>query len=113
MKNLSVVSVKKSNKKLKLYFTKDELTKLLQHYSIGVSKGKWKDYSINFTCNEAFFHFHRNTFEKPITSIIKNNSKKKQKNIYKLFNNNQIMLYDTLDNLFIYLRRRNIILVKR
>ena len=60
MKTLNVVSNKKTNKKHRLYFTKDELTKILQHYSIGVSKGRWKDYSINFTNNEAFFHFHRN-----------------------------------------------------
>ena len=113
MINLNLILVKKSNKKHRLYFTKDELTKILQHYAMGVSKGRWKDYSMNFTNNEAFFNFHRNTFEKPVTSIIKNKAKKKQENIYKLFNNNQIMLYDNLDKLFIYLRRKNIRLIKK
>ena len=59
MINLNLILVKKSNKKHRLYFTKDELTKILQHYAMGVSKGRWKDYSMNFTNNEAFFNFHR------------------------------------------------------
>ena len=113
MKNFDLIYVKKTNIIHNLYFTKEELTKILQYYSMGVSKGKWKDYSINFTINEAFFHFYKNTSEKPITSIIKNQSKKKQKKIYKLFNNNKVMLYDNLNGLITYLKRKNIRLVKK
>ena len=31
-----------------LYFSKDELAKILNLYSKGVSNGEWKDYAIDF-----------------------------------------------------------------
>ena len=39
----------------KLYFSKSELTKILNCYAIGVSNGNWKDYALNFKSNEAIF----------------------------------------------------------
>ena len=41
----------------KLYFSKLELSKILNCYSIGVSNGSWKDYALNFRSNEAIFFF--------------------------------------------------------
>ena len=57
--------------KSKLYFSKKELTKILQYYSFGVSKGRWKDYSIQFEINTAYFHIYKNFSEKPLLSIFK------------------------------------------
>ena len=34
-----------------LYFSKDELAKILNLYSKGVSNGEWKDYAIDFNKN--------------------------------------------------------------
>ena len=39
----------------KLYFSKSELSKILNCYSLGVSNGNWKDYALNFKSNEAIF----------------------------------------------------------
>ena len=39
----------------KLFFSNSELGKILSCYSVGVSKGKWKDYAISFKNNEVNF----------------------------------------------------------
>ena len=36
---------------------KDELSKILNLYSKGVSTGEWKDYAMDFKKNDAFLHF--------------------------------------------------------
>ena len=43
----------------KLYFSKSELSKILNCYSVGVSNGNWKDYALNFKSNEAIFSFYK------------------------------------------------------
>ena len=48
-----------------LYFSKSELSKILNCYSIGVSNGNWKDYSLNFKTNEAVFSFYKHTLTSP------------------------------------------------
>ena len=35
----------------KLYFSKTELSKILNCYAVGVSNGNWKDYALNFNSN--------------------------------------------------------------
>mgnify|MGYP001270761597 CR=1 FL=1 len=69
MNYYSSLSHKFINKNSKLYFTKKELTRILEYYSFGVSKGKWKDYSIQFEINTAYFHIYKNFSEKPLLSI--------------------------------------------
>ena len=54
MRSVSSTSIPNNHK---LYFSKVELTKILNCYSIGVSNGKWKDYALNFNKNEAIFSF--------------------------------------------------------
>ena len=49
------VSSSSSTNNHKLYFSKAELSKILNCYSIGVSNGNWKDYALNFNTNEAIF----------------------------------------------------------
>lgn len=114
MNNYSSLSHKLSNKNLKLYFTKEELTRILEYYSFGVSMGKWKDYSINFSQTEAYFHFYKSSSENPIISISKKKSKKNKINNFELHQGYNRFLFDTsLDNLFSYLKRKNLKLVKK
>ena len=55
----------------KLYFSKSELSKILNLYSIGVSKGNWKDYALNFKTNEAIFSFYKHTLALPDCTLSK------------------------------------------
>jgi len=114
MNNYGSLSHKFHNKTLKLYFTKKELTRILEYYSFGVSKGEWKDYAIDFTQSEAYFHFYRNFYEKPIISISKKKSKKSKINNFELRQGYNKFLFNTsLNNLFSYLKRKNLKLVKK
>ena len=63
----------------KLFFSKNELSKILSCYSLGVSRGNWKDYSINFNKNEAnfFIYKHFNSFPDCILTKYKKNRKNK------------------------------------
>ena len=61
----------RSNHNSKLYFSKYELNSILSFYSFGVSKGNWKDYSINFNNNEAKFCFYKHTLVSPEYALIK------------------------------------------
>ena len=45
MDSVSSTSISNNHK---LYFSKSELSKILNCYSIGVSNGNWKDYALNF-----------------------------------------------------------------
>ena len=105
MNNYVPISHKLPNKKLKLYFTKKELTRILKYYSLGVSKGKWKDYAIDFRHNEAYFHFYKSCSEKPSISILKKTTKKNEGNSFNLQQGyNRFLLNSSFDNLFIYLK---------
>ena len=73
----------------KLYFSKVELTKILTCYSIGVSNGNWKDYSLYFNKNEAIFSFYKHTLASPECILKKFKEKKKKKNFYKFIINNK------------------------
>ena len=46
---MNLVSPSKKIHNSKLFFSKEELKKILNCYSLGVSRGNWKDYAINFT----------------------------------------------------------------
>ena len=60
-----------SNHNSKLYFSKYELNKILSCYALGVEKGYWKDYSINFRPNEASFSIYKNSLSLPVYSLVK------------------------------------------
>lgn len=113
MNTIRSISHKYQNKKLEIYFTKKELTKILQYYSFGVAKAKWRDYSIGFSSNQANFHIYRNFSEKPIISICKKKTKIKQSsNFYMFYENKMYQLDKRLDELFAYKQRLNISIVK-
>ena len=110
MKNINTISHKNINKS-NLYFTRKEFSKILNYYSLGVAKGNWRDYSIDFTKYEAYFHFYKNTSEKPSISIIKNKNKKNNFRVY--YGLREPLFSNKLENLFSYINRKNIKLIKR
>ena len=81
---MSLVSPSRQSNNHKLYFSKSEISKILNCYSIGVSKGEWKDYALDFKSNEAIFFFFKNSFSSPDCILIKFKEKRKKKIIYRL-----------------------------
>ena len=75
------VSSSSSSNNHKLYFSKAELSKILNCYSIGVSNGNWKDYALNFNTNEAIFSIYKHTLASP-ECILKNIKKKRKEELY-------------------------------
>ena len=74
---MSSLSFTSNSNNHKLFFSKSELSKILNCYSIGVSNGNWKDYAINFHKNEAVFAFYKHTLAAP-DCILKNLEKEKK-----------------------------------
>ena len=70
-KNLGV----KNNNKSIIFFSKYELSSILNLYSKQVSKGFWKDYALDSRMNTAIFSIYRHSHDKPIYQIIKKSIK--------------------------------------
>ena len=66
--------IKKIEKKI-IFFSKLELTSILNLYSKQVSKGYWRDYALDSKIDNAIFSIYRHTHDKPIFQIIKNSQK--------------------------------------
>ena len=94
-----------------LYFSKDELSKILKVYSKGVSRGIWKDYAINFNKNNAFFYIFKHTLASPECTLNKSLEKKKRKIFYNLKSKNINKKFDSLDSLISSLNRKIIKLI--
>ena len=63
---------KKDKKNQKnIYFSKNELSLILNEYSKNVAKGIWKDYAIDHNADCASFSIFRNSFERPVLKIEK------------------------------------------
>ncbi len=96
----------------KLYFSKIELSKILNCYSIGVSNGNWKDYALNFNKNEAIFSFYKHTLASPECILKKFKEKKKKRTFYHLcFNNKKNKKYEDIDQLIISIKRLQLSIV--
>ena len=63
---MSLVPPSRNINNSKLYFSKSELSKILNCYSLGVSRGNWKDYAIDFNKNEAIFFIYNHSLKKRI-----------------------------------------------
>ena len=63
-----------SEKKL-IFFSKFELTAILNLYSKQVSKGSWRDYALDSQVDIAIFSIYRHTHDKPLYQIIKKSQK--------------------------------------
>ena len=55
----------------KVFFSKSELTSILNLYSKQVSKGLWKDYALDNHSETAIFSVFKHTHDKPIYQIMK------------------------------------------
>ena len=72
--NDNTVKLKKFEKKF-IFFSKLELTSILNLYSKQVSKGYWRDYALDSKIDNAIFSIYRHTQDKPMYQIIKNSQK--------------------------------------
>ena len=97
-----------------LYFSKSELSKILNCYSIGVSNGNWKDYALNFKSNEAIFSFYKHTLASPDCVLKKYTEKKRKKTLFHLFISNQKnSKFENIDKLLSSIRRSQLFLVNK
>ena len=58
-----------------IFFSKLELTAILNLYSKQVSKGSWRDYALDSQVDTAIFSIYRHTHDKPLYQIIKKSLK--------------------------------------
>ena len=69
-----ISNLKKIEKKF-IFFSKIELSSILNLYSRQVSKGYWRDYAIDSLIDNAIFSIYRHSQDKPMYQIIKNSQK--------------------------------------
>ena len=91
----------------KLYFSKYELSKILDLYSLGVATGSWKDYAIDFEKNNAFFYIYKHSFSSPECVLNKYIEKKRKKILFKLITKRNNKKFENIDSLIIQLKRKN------
>ncbi len=72
--NINNINIKKIEKKL-VFFSKIELSLILNLYSKQVSKGNWRDYALDSKIDNAIFSIYKHTQDKPLYQIIKNSYK--------------------------------------
>ena len=68
------INIRNIEKKI-IFFSKLELSSILNLYSKQVSKGNWKDYALDSKIDNAIFSIYRHTQDKPMFQIIKNSQK--------------------------------------
>ena len=66
----NVQGIKNNNKNI-IFFSKYELSSILNLYSKQVSKGLWKDYALDSKVNTAIFSIYKHSHDKTIYQIIK------------------------------------------
>ena len=103
---MGLVTSSASTNNHNLYFSKDELAKILVLYSKGVSNGEWKDYAIDFNKNNAFFYIFKHSLAAPECILNKSLERKKRKIFYNLKSKNQNKKYENLDQLLSSLNRK-------
>ena len=103
---MSLVSSRSTSNNHNLYFSKDELSKILNLYSKGVARGEWKDYAIDFNKNNAFFYIFKHSLAAPECILNKSLERKKRKIFYNLKSKNQNKKYENLDQLLSSLNRK-------
>ena len=70
----NTINIKNIEKKF-IFFSKLELSSILNLYSKQVSKGNWRDYAFDSKIDNAIFSIYRHTQDKPMFQIIKNSQK--------------------------------------
>ena len=110
---ISVSSTNISNNH-NLFFSKSELSKILNCYSVGVSNGNWKDYALNFKKNEAIFSFYKHTLASPDCVLKKYKEKKKKKTLFQLLiNNKKNGKFEDIDKLISSIKRSQLFIVNK
>ena len=118
-KKLTVIklNIKDNNIKLKIaspnkvmseknliFFSKLELTAILNLYSKQVSKGSWRDYALDSQVDTAIFSIYRHTHDKPLYQIIKK-SQKGFRNKPDFFIKNQVQIINKSNELLTILSK--------
>ena len=103
---MSLLSSSSASNNHNLYFSKEELSKILNLYSKGVSSGNWKDYAIDFNKNNAFFYIFKHTLASPECTLNKSLERKRRKIFYNLKSKNQNKKFENLDHLISSLNRK-------
>ena len=70
----STLKIKKIEKNF-VFFSKKELSSILNLYSKQVSRGFWKDYALDSQDENAIFSVYKHSHDKPMYRIIKNSHK--------------------------------------
>jgi hypothetical protein len=92
-----------------LFFSKDELTKILSCYSLGVSKGTWNDYSINYGKQHIAFMMYKHTLAEPNYILTKSNKYKKNLFFYDLeYNNKKKYKFKKIDDIIAIIKRNEL-----
>ena len=102
---MSLVTSSSYSNNHNLYFSKDELSKILNLYFKGVSRGEWKDYAIDFNKNNAFFYIFKHTLAGPECVLNKYIEKKRKRIFYNLKSKNLNKKFENLDSLISSLNR--------
>ena len=93
----------------KLFFSKIELSKILSCYSLGVSKGNWKDYAIFFGKQEAAFYMFKHSLAYPDCILIKTAKYRKNNIVYNLKTQNTTKTkFKKIDDILVFLKRREL-----
>ena len=91
----------------KLFFSNVELSKILACYSLGVSRGSWKDYSIYFGVKEAIFCMYKHSYASPDCILTKTIKNRKKNIIYNLeLKNKNKSKSREIDDLIVLLKRK-------
>ena len=70
-KLLDTSKYKKISEKRFIYFSRFELSLILNLYSQQVSKGLWRDYALDYNNDLAIFSIYRHSHDKPLYQIVK------------------------------------------
>ena len=93
----------------KLFFSKNEITKIFNCYSLGVSRGNWRDYAISFNNKEASFYMFKHSLASPDCILTKKTKSKNNHYIYDLkLENKKKSNSNKIDDLLALLKRREL-----
>ncbi len=89
---IEISGQKNANRRQKSnYFTRLELTQILNVYSTRVAAGEWRDYALDHVDGMAFFSIYRSSHEMPLYTIEKKRLKGKDRWLYILRDRRKIL----------------------
>ena len=104
---MNLISPVKNLHNSKLYFSKNELSKILNCYSLGVSRGSWKDYAISFGKQKTSFYMFKHSLASPDCILTKSKKQKKNIILYDLqLSNKKNSKFSKIDDMLALLKRK-------